>query len=106
MANEIKEIKIGNLPRTGNDALKVELVPMPSGDNPWRTRKEYLDDRHQDTVRFYILLLSFVVSIFAAAISWQQMAEARKERIKTEDAMRTTKAIMQSFVNFKKNKQY
>ncbi len=33
------------LPLTESGALKVELVPFPPGDNPWRTRQDYIDDR-------------------------------------------------------------
>jgi hypothetical protein len=100
MNNETKNMKKEHLPKTKNGALKVELVPMPSGDNPWRTRADYVADRRQDKIRFYILLSSFVVSIIAATISWGQMVEARKERIKTEEVMRATKEIAQLLVSF------
>ena len=45
----MEKIEITNLPLSGDSddkkRLKVELVPMPSGDNPWRTREEYIQDR-------------------------------------------------------------
>jgi len=45
MSNESPPERV-NLPLTENGGLKVELVPMPSGDNPWRTRGEYLEERN------------------------------------------------------------
>lgn len=42
MNGDIQSFKIDNLPLSANNSLKVELIPMPSGDNPWRTRGEYI----------------------------------------------------------------
>ncbi len=63
MNNESKNIKIENLPKTKNDALKVELVPMPSGDNPWHTQGEYRREQKQNTARFILTIISLIVSI-------------------------------------------
>jgi hypothetical protein len=51
------------LPLTKNGSLKVELVPMPSGDNPWRTRADYENDKKRDAIRFWITIASLIVSI-------------------------------------------
>jgi len=60
MSNEDK-----NLPLTENGSLKVELVPMPSGDNPWRTRADYENDKKRDTVRFWLTIASLFISIIS-----------------------------------------
>jgi len=88
------------LPVDDQRRLRVHLVPMPSGDNPWRTREEYLNDQKRDTARFYIIIGSFILSVIAATLSWVQMAEARKERIKAQEIMQSTKQIAQILVNF------
>jgi len=47
----IEKVEISNLPLSndseGKKRLRVELVPMPSGDNPWRTREEYNEERQK-----------------------------------------------------------
>ncbi len=63
MDNEIKNIKINNLPLTESGRLKVELVPMPSGDNPWRTRGEYEKEKNKDNVKFIVTIISLIISI-------------------------------------------
>jgi len=67
MSTEPKRVQIDGLPTTDNGGLRVELVPMPSGDNPWRTRAEYIGDQRRDTVRFYITIATLVVSIVSVA---------------------------------------
>jgi len=56
-------IKIDNLPITKNGGLQVELIPMPSGDNPWRTRGEYEKQKKQDDLKFIFIIISLIVSI-------------------------------------------
>jgi len=65
MDNEGKSIKIENFPMTKNEALKVELVPMPSGDNPWRTRGDYEKEQRQNSTRFIITIVSLIISIIS-----------------------------------------
>jgi hypothetical protein len=52
------------------EPLEVTLVPMPSGDNPWKTREEYLQDRRQENSKFimYIVIAAFSVLGQIAAI--------------------------------------
>jgi hypothetical protein len=54
---------LNQLQITENGSLKVELIPMPGGDNPWRTRAEYQKEQHRDTIRFWITILVLIVSI-------------------------------------------
>lgn len=58
MTDDVRQVRIENLPMTQNGGLKVELVPMPSGDNPWRTRADYENEQRRDSVRFWITILS------------------------------------------------
>ncbi len=53
------------LPLSKNGSLKVELTPMPSGDNPWRTRGDYENEKKRDTVRFWITITSLLISIIS-----------------------------------------
>lgn len=57
-----KKIVIENLP-TGDKGLKVELVPMPSGDNPWRTMADYKKEQRRDSIRFWVTITTLIVSI-------------------------------------------
>ena len=43
--------------------LRVHLVPMPSGDNPWRTQGDYREEQHRDMWRFRLTILALVVSM-------------------------------------------
>jgi len=63
MADETKSVKIENLPKTKNEALKVELVPIPSGDNPWRTKADYKKEQRQNNIKFVITIISLIISI-------------------------------------------
>ncbi len=45
--------------------LKVHLVPMPSGDNPWRRKEDYLTDQRRENLRFYLTIASLIVSMIA-----------------------------------------
>ncbi len=65
MTNEAKNVRIENFPKTENEALKVELVPMPSGDNPWRTRAEYIKEQKQNNAKFIITIISLIISIIS-----------------------------------------
>jgi hypothetical protein len=67
MNDEIKRVKVENFPITQNGGLKVELVPMPSGDNPWRTQGDYRKEQRRDTIRFWIMIASLVVAIISVA---------------------------------------
>ena len=42
--------------------LRVHLVPMPSGDNPWRTQGDYRKEQKRDTLRFYITIASVLIA--------------------------------------------
>ena len=84
------------LPVDDEKRLRVHLVPMPSGDNPWRTRADYKNEQKRDTVRFYIIIVSFVVSVIAATLSWVQTTEAKKERIQAENALEQANAAKEN----------
>ena len=56
-----------DLPLTKNGGLKVELVPMPGGDNPWRTRDDYIEEQRRDTVRFRLMIATLIVSAISTA---------------------------------------
>ena len=60
---------MADLPLTANGGLKVELVPMPAGENPWRTRADYLIEQRRDAVRFYITIAAMIISIFSIAMT-------------------------------------
>lgn len=60
---------MADLPLTANGGLKVELVPMPGGDNPWRTRADYLVEQSRDTRRFYITMATMIISIISVALT-------------------------------------
>ena len=45
-----RTMKLGGLPLTENGGLRVELVPMPSGDNPWRTQGDYLQEQRRGNI--------------------------------------------------------
>ena len=38
---------------------------MPSGDNPWRTKADYENDKKRDTIRFWITISSLIISIIS-----------------------------------------
>lgn len=59
----MSDTKDGTLPLSKNGSLKVELTPMPSGDNPWRTKADYENDKKRDTIRFWITITSLLISI-------------------------------------------
>lgn len=65
MDGDIKDITVKNLPLTQNGSLRVELVPVPSGDNPWRTRGDYDKEQRRETIRFWITIVSLIVSIMS-----------------------------------------
>ncbi len=65
MDDKINAVKMENLPATQNGGLRVELVPMPSGDNPWRMQGDYEKEQKRDTIRFWITIGSLVVSILS-----------------------------------------
>ena len=67
MSNEPNRVQVDGLSITNNGSLKVELVPMPSGDNPWRTRAEYISEQRRDAGRFYITIAALIVSIISVA---------------------------------------
>lgn len=69
MTDDVRQVRIENLPMTQNGGLKVELVPMPSGDDPWRTRADYEKEQRRDTVRFWITILSLVISIISVVVT-------------------------------------
>lgn len=61
----MKENKNGTLPLSKNGSLKVELVPIPSSDNPWRTKADYENDKKRDTIRFWTTIASLIISIIS-----------------------------------------
>ena len=63
MALEAQRVLIENLPITSDNRLRVELVPLPAGIDPWRTRAEYEQEQWRDKVRFWATIASLVVSI-------------------------------------------
>ena len=67
MSNENNRVQVDGLPITNNGGLKVELVPMPAGDNPWRKRADYISEQRRDTIRFYITIAALIVSIVSVA---------------------------------------
>ena len=53
----------------GKKNLRVDLVVQPSGDNPWRTKQDYLDDQRKMLWAFRMTIaasLAAVVSALAA----------------------------------------
>jgi hypothetical protein len=50
---------------TDDGRLRVELVPMVTGDNPWRTRAEYIQEQRRDMIRFWITILTLLISILS-----------------------------------------
>lgn len=69
MSNASSEntIEIRNLPITQNGGLRVELIPMPSGDNPWRTKGDYAKEQKRETIRFWLTIASLITSIVGVA---------------------------------------
>lgn len=67
MGDDVKRVKIEGLPMTQNGCLKIELVPMPSGDNPSRTRGDYIAEQKKDTIRFWMAMASSIASIIGVA---------------------------------------
>lgn len=65
MNDDVNSIKVENLPLTENGSLKVELVQMPSGDNPWRTKGDYKHEQKRDTIRFWVTIISMIISIIS-----------------------------------------
>ena len=63
MEDGTHSVQVENLPLTKDGGLRVGLVPMPTGDNPWRTRGEYIREQRRDTWRFWITIASLIVSI-------------------------------------------
>ncbi len=62
--NNLNQLQI-----TENGSLKVELIPMPGGDNPWRTRGDYLQEQKRDTIRFWIMIITLIVSVVSVALT-------------------------------------
>ncbi len=67
MSQDVSRVKVEGLPLTNDGALKVKLVPMPAGDDPWRTRADYLSEQRRDTRRFRITIATLIISIFSVA---------------------------------------
>ena len=62
-------MKEEKLPLTKNGALKVELIPMPASDNPWRTKADYLAEQKRDTIRYRITIASLIISIISVVVT-------------------------------------
>lgn len=69
MTTDEKLVELKNLPLTQNGGIKVELIPMPSGENPWRTRADYESELRRDTFRFWVTIGTLIVSIISVAIT-------------------------------------
>jgi len=67
MSDDTCKSRASNLPLTKNGYLGVELVPMPSGDDPWRTQGDYRREQRRDTIRFRLTIASLIVSIVSVA---------------------------------------
>ncbi len=65
--NTSNRVHVDNLPCTDSGGLRVELVPMPSSADPWRTHAEYVRDQKRDTARFCLTIGSLLVSIAGVA---------------------------------------
>ena len=65
--SEPPKVIVENLPTTDDKRLRVELVPMPSGDDPWRTRADYQREQRRDTIRFFITIAALITSILGVA---------------------------------------
>ncbi len=65
MAEEVHRVQIENLPVNADKALRVKLVPMPGGDNPWRTREDYVGEQRRDTIRFWVTIASLIISVIS-----------------------------------------
>jgi len=65
--DEPRRVKVEGLPTTQNGGLRVELVPMPGSDNPWRTRADYQEEQRRDSARFWVTIVSLVVAIVGVA---------------------------------------
>ena len=63
MDEETRRVQVEGLPTTDDGRLRVELVPMPGGDNPWRTRGDYEAEQRRDSVRFWFTIGSLIVAI-------------------------------------------
>jgi hypothetical protein len=58
-------VQIDGLPLTQNGSLKVELVPMPGGENPYGNQGDYRMEQRREAVRFYVVIASLVISIIS-----------------------------------------
>ena len=65
MPQDINLVRVENLPLTPNGSLKVELIPMPAGDDPWRTQGDYRREQRRDTIRFWLVVASLIVAIIS-----------------------------------------
>jgi len=62
--------------------LRVELMNPPSGDNPWRTKQDYLDDQKKMLWAFRMTIaasLAAIVSALAAVVLVAIELKARSE---------------------------
>jgi len=65
--------------------FRVHLVNLPSGDNPWRTKQDYLDDQKKMLWSFRMTIaasLSAIVSALAtiALVSIEMKSPAKKKQ--------------------------
>lgn len=47
--------------------LRVHLVPMVSGDNPWRTKQDYKREEKREAQRFWLTIGTLIVSLIGSA---------------------------------------
>lgn len=46
--------------------LRVHLVPMVSGDNPWRTKQDYNREEKREAQRFWLTIGTLIVSLIGS----------------------------------------
>ena len=50
-----------------DNRLRVHLIPMPSGDNPWRAQGDYRKEQRRDTWRFIFTIAALVIAMGGTA---------------------------------------
>jgi len=80
MEENKRKVEIDNLPLGRHGGIKVEIAPILSTDNPWRTLGDYKKEQKRDTVRFYITLITLFVAI-ASVITTTVIARATMRSI-------------------------
>ncbi len=69
MTQEINKVELSNLPLTDNGSLKVELIAMSSGNDPWRTLGDYKSDQRRATIQFWFAICSAASAIVTSIVA-------------------------------------